>query len=329
MAKIKKRVLITGGNGFAGFHFVEYALKTTDWEIISLDSFRHMGDSQKAVRNKRVTYFTHDCATPIGEVLDKRIGHVDYVVNMAAQSHVDRSIDDPRGFIYNNTQIATEIALWAVFRKVEKFLQVSTDEVYGAAPVGYDHKEWDKIIPSNPYSASKACQEAVVISFWRTYSLPLIITNCMNLIGERQHHEKFVPMVIKNIQRGNEVTIHGNQKFIGMRKYLHAKNHAAAILHLLQLPSVPMFPKADMPMRVNVVGDVEMNNLEMAEYIAKLMGKKLKYRLVDFHSARPGHDPRYSLDGSLLKKIGFTHPIPFEKAMKETIKWFKKNGEWL
>ena len=233
---------------------------------------------------------THDLAAPFSEQMIDRIGHIDYIVNMASESHVDRSITDPVPFVENNVALVLNMLEYARQIKPEIFIQVSTDEVYGAAPT-HDHPEWSVILPSNPYSASKAAQEAIAISYWRTYDIPLIITNTMNNIGEMQDPEKFVPMLIKGIHNGDTVTIHGTEEYIGSRFYLHARNHADALLFLINQGAPTKYVDNNeivMPDRYNVVGDTEKNNLELAEEIAQLVGEPLKYKLVDFHQIRPG-----------------------------------------
>jgi dTDP-glucose 4,6-dehydratase len=216
--------------------------------------------------------------------------------------------------------------------KPKAFVQISTDEVYGAAPAGVNHSEWDKLLPSNPYSASKAAQEALAIAYWRTYGVPVIISNTMNIFGEMQDREKFIPMVISRIAKGEPVTVHGSPGNIGSRFYLHARNQADAILWILQNQEPVLYEdgKADcLPLRFNVVGNIEMDNLEVAKTIAHLMGKPLQYKFEDFHMTRPGHDRRYSLDGSRLAKAGWKAPHSFEDSLKRTIEWTLAHTEWM
>lgn len=328
------RVLLTGSCGFAGSHFVEHILKNTDWDIIGIDSFKHRGDSCRAIKSDRYKIYTCDLNAPISYRLAHLIGDVDYIVNYASDSHVDRSITDPVPFVQNNVNLILNILEYARSLKgLKKFIQISTDEVFGAALEGYDHKEWEIHLPSNPYSASKSAQEAIAISYWRTFGVPIIITNTMNLIGERQDTEKFLPMLIKKINNGEEVTIHGSSDYIGKRKYLHCRNQADAILFILN--NIEVIKYADSlteivkPERFNIVGDIELNNLELAKKVASLLGKDLKYTLLDFHSARPGHDRRYSLSGDKLRSYGWNAPINFDESLKRCISWTLNNPEWL
>jgi len=329
-----KRILVTGSAGFVGAHIVEHILATTDWYVIGIDSFNHRGDSLRVYQDHtRYEIHTHDLNTPISDRMIEKIGHIDYIINNASESHVDRSIDEPVPFIQNNVNVALTMLEYARKIKPEKFIHISTDEVYGPALEGTLHKEWSEILPSNPYSASKACQEAICISYWRTYDIPIIITNTMNLVGERQDKEKFIPMLISKINKGETVTIHGSKDYIGKRFYLHARNQADGQLYLLKNITPTMYQdridKLIIPDRFNIVGEIELDNLELAEMVADILGKELKYELVDFHRARPGHDRRYALDGEKMEFIGWVPPVKFYDSLKKTIEWTLKNPEWL
>ena len=333
-----KRVLLTGVGGFIGSHVLSHLLKETDYEIVGVASWKHKGTPERILedenyqKNKhRVTVITHDLQSPFTEQTKKAIGKIDYILNIAADSHVDRSITDPVPFVQNNVNLVLNMLELAREIKPSLFIQFSTDEVYGAAPIGTDHKEWSAILPSNPYSASKAAQEAIAVSYWRTYGVPVIITNTMNVFGQRQDKEKFLAMCISKIQKGETLTIHGNKNFIGSRYYIHARNVAAALLFIMKhvTPIVYTDGGADRPERFNLVGDREVNNLEMAELIAKLLGKPLKYELVDFHASRPGHDRRYALDGTKLKEYGFSYPQNLEESLETYINWTLKNDSWI
>lgn len=326
------RVLVTGSGGFVASHFVEHVLARTDWDVVGIDSFRHRGDSLRLANSSKYRVFCHDLTAPVSQQMAHQIGTVDYIVNFAAESHVERSIHEPRHFIENNAAIAVTMLEYARLVQPKKFIQISTDEVYGAAPGNVCHKEWSTIIPSNPYSASKACQEAIAISYWRTYGVPLVITNTMNMFGERQDTEKFIPMLIKRIQNGQDVTVHGNPEQIGSRFYLHARNHADALLFLLQDHHPSEYKDGDetiLPSRFNIVGEVEIDNLELAKLVASILSKPLHYQLVDFHAARPGHDRRYALDGHKLGSLGWKSPFGFKESLEKTIKWTLDNPAWL
>lgn len=326
-----KTVLVTGSAGFLGSHIVDHMIANTDHRIVGLDSFRHRGDSLRVYQDpSRYTVYRADLAAPISDRVTDKIGPVDYIVNAASESHVDRSIADPVPFVMNNTALALNVLEYARVVKPKAFIQVSTDEVYGAAQEDHDHKEWEPILPSNPYAASKAAQEAIAVSYWRTYGVPLCLVNCMNIFGERQDSEKYIPMSIKRVQAGETVTVHGSEGHVGSRKYLHARNVSDALGFLLdQKRDLVYNPSNLYPDRFNVVGDVEMNNLEIAQLVAEVLRKPLKYKFLDFHAARPGHDARYSLDGSKLAALGWKSPIGFYESLKRTVEWALINAEWL
>lgn len=327
-----KRVLVTGSAGFVGSHFVDHILKNTDWEIIGIDSFRHRGDSLRIADSNRYHIYTCDLNSPISYRLAHLMGKIDYIVNFASDSHVDRSIEKPVEFIQNNVNLILNILEFSRYAQPEKFIQISTDEVYGPAPEGTFHQEWSTILPSNPYAASKAAQEAIATSYWRTFKIPLILTNTMNMFGQRQDKEKFIPLLISKIWKGEEVTIHGSESYIGKRFYLHARNLADAILFLILGKAPQKYFDSFTPIipdRYNVVGEIELDNLKLAQMIASILDKPLKYQLVDFHAARPGHDRRYALDGNKISHLGWKQPKNFEESLKSTIEWTLQNPEWM
>lgn len=340
---MNKRVLITGGLGFIGSHTVEHYLMTTDWDIVVIDSLRHAGRVERVTEMHgynpdRVTLLWHDLRAPLHNMLCDHIGNIDYIVNMASDSHVDRSITDPVDFVQNNVALVLNMLEYArkMEGKLKTFIQVSTDEVYGPAPIGYSHKEGEPFAPSNPYAASKASQEMIAFSYWRTFGVPLIITNTMNNFGERQDIEKFVPMTILKILNKETNIIHAKQTngdwISGSRVWLHARNHADAVKYILQTIPPVKYSNEDeitMPLRFNVAGDKEITNLEIVQMIAKIIGIKPLIEFVDFHSSRPGHDLRYSLDGEALRKAGWEMPISTEQSFERTVKWILNNPAWL
>lgn len=332
-----RRVLLTGASGFFGSHLLRHLMVNTDWHFVCPCSWTHKGTPERlenaiaGMDKSRVEVITHDLVSPFTDITKKRIGKIDYILNIASNSHVNRSIDNPGEFILGNTALAFNMLELARELKVTKFLQFSTDEVYGAAPEGVNFKEWSPIIPSNPYSASKAAQEALAISYWRTYNVPVIITNTMNLFGETQDAEKYTAQLIKKIYNDEVVIVHGSKGNIGSRFYLHARNGADAVLFILKNLPPCLYNEGEntLPDRYNIVGDIEMNNLDLAELVAKMMGKALKYELMDFHKGRSGHDRRYALDGGKLKSLGWTAPMGFEDSLKKSIDWTLKNKQWL
>lgn len=332
----KKRLLCTGISGFAGSHILEHILTNTDWDVVGVASWKHKGTPERIEEvlsvdpmwKDRVTVITHDLESPIPERTQKRIGQCDYIINAAANSHVERSIVDPVPFVQNNVNVVLNVLEFARIYPPKVFIQISTDEVYGAAPEGVNHKEWSPILPSNPYSASKACQEAIAISYWRTYGVPVVITNTMNMVGEMQDPEKYAALLVSRIERGEVVSVHGTQDKIGSRYYLHSRNHADALLWILTKTTPSMFPASDRPDRYNIVGEIEINNLKLAKLVASILEKPLKYELVDFHSVRPGHDARYALDGTKIRELGWKAPIPFVASLEKYIAWTVSHPLW-
>lgn len=348
------RLLLTGAGGFAGHHFLEHALACTDWDIVATDSFRHRGTTDRIAQvikgepawysgvpwSRRVQVLQHDLRAPFSEqALHLAGGHGDleYIIAMASQSHVDTSITDPVPFTENNMAVALNTLELARKLRPRAVVMISTDEVYGPVEAGQAHKEWSPVLPSNPYAASKAAQEAVSVSYWRTYGVPVVITNTMNLVGERQHPEKFVPRVLRAVLTGEEAVIHGSPGNIGSRHYLHARNMADAVLFLLSRGKPAAFPahaipgaaKAAMPDRYNIASADRVDNLELAQMIAKAAGMPLKYRLEDFHRARPGHDPHYGLDPGKISALGWKPPVPFAESLERTVRWTMRHPEWM
>lgn len=324
------RILVAGAAGFVGSHAVEHLQANTDWEIVGLASFRHRGDPVRVGSfDDRVLLLHADLTAPVGARLRHHIGEIDYIWNFAAESHVDRSIAEPRPFVENNVSLAITMLELARDLGVKGYYQVSTDEVYGPAEGGRLHREWDPIIPSNPYAASKAAQEALATAWWRTYGVPVVIANGMNMIGERQDAEKFVPMCIRNINAGKVVTIHGRPGAIGSRFYLHARNYADALLFLTRTIEPARYPDADRPDRYHIVGELELDNLTLALTLAEILHKPLRYELVDFHAARPGHDRRYALDGAKMAGIGWKPPVPLLESLERVVAWTLAHPEWL
>jgi dTDP-glucose 4,6-dehydratase len=340
------KVLLTGAAGFVGHHLFEHLLVNTDWDIVVTDSFRHKGkydrltqvlDAHPGARS-RVDIITHDLTVPFSAQTRKRMGRVNHILAVAAESHVDRSITDPVPFVTNNVSLVLSTLELARVLRPDSFLLVSTDEVYGPVLDGNEFREWAPIIPSNPYAASKAAQEALAVSYWRTYGVPVIIVNCMNMIGERQDVEKFVPKVIRALVRGEEITIHGKEGNIGTRHYLHARNLADGMLFLLRKRSpslyhdhIPAFDvvSADIPDRYNIASPDKVDNLTLACKVAELAGMDLKWRFADFSTSRPGHDAHYGLDSTKIYNMGWSPPVPFEESLRKVVEWTLAHREWL
>jgi dTDP-glucose 4,6-dehydratase len=276
----------------------------------------------------RVKFIYHDLRSPIQEELKFQASHPypDYILHLAAESHVDRSIADAIPFVEANVTGTVNLLNFARGVKPERFIYCSTDEVFGSVVNGQLHVEGSPFKPSNPYSASKASAESFCYAFQNTYGVPIIVTNTMNLYGERQSPEKFVPKTIKNIYIDNPVVLHckkdeaGNIIDISSRCWLHCRNYAAAVLFLLE--------KGTVGEHYNVTGELRTVE-EIADYIGQVLGKTPVKYFEDFHSFRPGHDLAYGLDGTKMKNMGWVQPVTLEDALAKTIRWTVAHPEWI
>lgn len=326
-------VLVTGGCGFIGHHFVEHVIKNTKWKIVVIDklSYASMGFKrinekifEDAIAEKRLKIYTWDLSEKLSVGMMKELNNVNIIVHMAAETHVDNSITDPELFVKNNVLSTLYILEYArTLQELNCFFYFSTDEVYGPALGDKLFKEDERHNPTNPYSASKSGAEQLCIAYYNTYKIPIIRINVMNAFGEKQHVEKFIPSTIKKILNNEKVIIHSYPDKLksGTRFYIHARNIAAAVIFILENGKI-----GD---SYNLTGEKEISNLELAQYIADVINKELIYEMVDFHSSRPGHDLRYGLDGNKMKEIGWIMPVNFEDSMKKTITWTLENIEWL
>lgn len=324
-------ILCTGGAGFIGHHVVEHIVKNTDWNVIIIDKLSYASNGLNKLRSAqltehpRVNILTWDLLLPLSEGIIQEIGpKVDYILHIAAESDVNRSIADPVPFIHNNIMSTLTILEYArQLPNLKKFYMFSTDETRGIPTGSYAFKETDSFNPRNPYSASKTACEMICLSYQNTYKVPVLISEMVNVIGERQHVEKYVPKVIKTILNDEELIIHADSTATipGSRYYIHARNAADAVLFLLKNGSIGE--------SYNICTKDEIDNLTMAQKIASIIGIPLRYKLVDFHSDRAGHDLVYRLDGTKLVNLGWNPPLDFNKSLEKTVKWYLNNKEWL
>jgi len=339
---MSKTILITGGAGFIAHHVIDKVLRETDWNVVTLDRLDFSGNLNRLKEvvetypiqeQKRVKVVHHDLKAELNPMIRAAIGKVDYIAHLAAGSHVDRSIDYPMEFVLDNVVGTCNILEFARTQdNLEKFVYFSTDEVFGPAPTGVNYGENDRYNSTNPYSASKAGGEELAVAFENTYKLPVIITHTMNVFGERQHPEKYIPLCIKRARDGELISIHSDpsKTKAGSRHYIHAADVADALMFLLPI-DVSGFKKdyGDAKcQKFNIVGATEMDNLELAQFIADVQGKTLNYEMVDFHSARPGHDLRYALSGKKMKDLGW-QPLPVHERLEQVINWTLHNNRWL
>ena len=341
---MSKTVLITGGAGFIAHHVIERILKTTDWNIVSLDRLDFSGNLNRLADmmqdipqedKSRLRIVWHDLKAEINPLTSAMIGDVNIVLHLAAGSHVDRSIEFPMEFVMDNVVGTTNLLQYArTLPNLERFVYFSTDEVFGPAPEGVNYAEYDRYNSTNPYSASKAAAEEICVAFENTYKLPIVVTHTMNVFGERQHPEKFIPMVIQKARDGELVTVHSDpsKTKAGSRHYIHAKDVADGLMFILEnlqdYKHTGDYGGAKCP-KFNLVGPEEIDNLTLAKMIASAVGKELVYEMTDFHSSRPGHDLRYALSGDLLKSLGWVPKIKFSDRVKEVVEWTLENKRWL
>ena len=316
---MSKKILITGGAGFIAHHVIDKILSTTDWHIVTLDRLDFSGNlnrlnevvmSYPESERKRVRVIHHDLKAEINPEIAALIGSVELISHLAAGSHVDRSITYPLEFVMDNVVGTAHILDYArKLNNLERFAYFSTDEVFGPAPKGINYKENDRYNSTNPYSATKAGAEELVVAFENTYGLPSLITHTMNVFGERQNPEKYIPMVIKKVRDNEKVTVHANSEktVAGSRHYIHAEDVADALMFLFNynIESLKQDSTGAKCQKFNIVGKDEIDNLQLAQFIAQTQNKELIYEMVDFHSQRPGHDLRYALDGKKMRNMGW------------------------
>ncbi len=321
------RVLVTGAAGFIGSHALKlWHERHPDWRFFVVDKLSAVASLDRiawARGDGRVQFFLHDLAAPLPERIAEMACDLDYVAHFAAETHVNDSLADPEPFLRSNVLGTFNLLEFCRLRqpRLRTFYYVSTDEVYGPAPDGTDHAEGAPHRPSNPYSATKAAAEDLCFAWEHSMGVPVVVTNTMNNLGEMQHPKKFVARVTRALLRGEIVTVHGTPDRPGSRKYLYARDHGDAIEHLMRI--------GRRGERYNVVGAEEVNNLEMVRRVECILGREARLRFVDFHATRPGHDFRYSLDGSKMAALGWTPPTPFGEALERTVLWTAEHQEWL
>jgi dTDP-glucose 4,6-dehydratase len=344
---MKKTVLVTGGAGFIAHHVIDKILTDTDWNIVCLDRLDISGnlnrlhdmilshDSKMISQRMRVIF--HDLRAELNSQIVADIGHIDIILHLAAGSHVDRSIAYPMEFVQDNVVGTVNLLDYARknFPNLEQFVYFSTDEVFGVAPPGVSYREYDRYNSTNPYSASKAAAEEFCVAYENTYKMPIIVTHTMNVWGIRQHPEKFIPATIRKVLNGETVIVHADptRTFAGSRMYINAVDVADGLMFILN--NIPKdykhtgdYGSAHCP-KFNLVGTEEIDNLTLAQTIAKSVGKELIYELTDFHTSRPGHDMRYALDGGLLRDLGWEPSMKLSDRIDQVVKWTIANPRWM
>ncbi len=313
-----KKYLVTGGAGFIGSNFIRYLFSKygNDVSVINLDKLTYAGnlDNLRDVEGRPNYRFVKGDICD-ADTVDALMDDVDVVVNFAAESHVDRSIGEPDAFIRTDIYGAFVLLEASRRRKIEKFVQISTDEVYGSIIEG-SFKETDVLEPSSPYSASKAGADRLAYSYYVTYRLPVIITRCSNNFGPYQYPEKLIPLFVTNALEDKPLPIYGDGR--NVRDWIYVLDHCDAVDFLIQ--------HGQNGQVYNIGGGNECMNLEITDFILKTLGKPDSLRT--FVADRPGHDRRYSVDTTKIRSLGWAPKHSFEKALQSTIQWYVQNRWW-
>lgn len=312
-----KNILVTGGAGFIGSNFCRYMLaKYPDYNIIVLDALTYAGnlDNLSDLMDDTRLRFVH------GDIRDKAVVEdiakdVDTIVNFAAETHVDRSIDNPGSFVL--TDVFGVFTLLEACRKydIQRFVHISTDEVYGSIQEG-SFKEGDPLEPNSPYSASKAGGELLARAYWVTYGTPVIITRGSNNFGPYQYPEKLIPLFITNAIDDKPLPVYGDGNQV--RDWIYVLDHCEGIDAALH--------KGEPGKAYNIGGGNERTNLEVTKLILSMLGKPES--LIIFVTDRPGHDVRYSLDCRYMRELGWSPRHDFETALRDTVQWYLQNETW-
>jgi dTDP-glucose 4,6-dehydratase len=325
------RCLITGGNGFVGAHMVRHVLEATNWDVVSLDRLDEAANHSAlaplvAKYGRRIEPVWRDLRSPI--VLthkDPLYDTFDYVLHLAAASHVTRSILSPLGFLHDNVMGTAHLLEWARFSQpaLRKLLLFSTDECYGPAQPGHAYTEDSPFCPNNPYAASKAAAEMLVPAWANTWGLPLVVTRATNIYGAGQHPEKFIPLVVDAVERDAVVQIHARNGVVSSRYYVHVDDVCRGALTAL-LRGATWSGRGSGA--YNISGDEELSNLDVAQAIAGEIGRPLRFELCESAPNRPKHDQRYALDGTRLRELDWKPEIRFADGLPDVVESLRRPG---
>jgi dTDP-glucose 4,6-dehydratase len=312
------RILVTGGAGFIGSHLVHRLLASGQHDVVNLDALRYSGNLDNLADltgHARYTFVHADICDASTVRVILRDHRVEAVINCAAETHVDRSILDPGSFARTDV-VGTGVLLEEARQAgVQRFLQVSTDEVYGSVETGHS-KEEDILSPRSPYSASKAGGDLLVLSYWTTYHFPVLVTRGSNTYGPNQYPEKFIPLFVTNAIDDQPLPLYGDGRY--RRDWLAVDDHCVGIEHILNHGQPGTI--------YNVGGGNEKENLTVAELILHCLGKPKS--LIRFITDRPGHDRRYAIDCSRLRDLGWQPKLSFEEGIRKTVEWYRTHECW-
>lgn len=313
-----KTLLVTGGAGFIGSHFIKYILKKYEnYKIINLDKLTYcanLKNLKEVEANPNYSFIQGDITD--SALVDDLAKKSDYIINFAAETHVDNSIKNPENFVKTNVYGTYVLLEAAKNNNIEKFLQISTDEVYGSIEVG-KFSENSPLAPNSPYSASKASADMMTRSYFKTYNLPILITRCSNNYGENQYIEKLIPHFINNLMNNKKIPLYSDGS--NVRDWIYVLDHVRAldiVLHKGKIGDI-----------YNIGANEEKTNLEITKIILKQMAKTLD--MVEFVEDRKGHDKRYSIDNSKIKSLGWKPEKSFNDGIFQTINWYVNNIDWI
>ena len=313
-----KTLLVTGGAGFIGSHFIKYILKKYEnYKIINLDKLTYcanLKNLKEVEANPNYSFVQGDITD--SALVDDLAKKSDYIINFAAETHVDNSIKNPENFVKTNVYGAYVLLEAAKNNNIEKFLQISTDEVYGSIEVG-KFSENSPLAPNSPYSASKASADMLARSYFKTYNLPILITRCSNNYGENQYIEKLIPHFINNLVNNKKIPLYSDGS--NVRDWIYVLDHVRAldiVLHKGKIGDI-----------YNIGANEEKTNLEITKIILKQMSKS--FDMIEFVEDRKGHDKRYAIDNSKIKSLGWKPEKSFNDGISQTINWYVNNIDWI
>jgi dTDP-glucose 4,6-dehydratase len=332
-----RNILVTGACGFIGHHIVQYLLENTQHNIYVIDKLSYASNGLDrlreigAVDNPRVHLYIYDLVSKIDDGFIKELSSINWIMHLAAETHVDNSISDPYYSVMNNIHSTMNLLEFArKLKHLEKFLYFSTDEVYGPALGGKMFDESCRHNPTNPYSASKSASEMICRSYENTFGIPLMVCNVTNVFGERQHNEKFIPKCVKNILNGDQICIHtypiveATPPKSGSRFYIYAQNVASAVHFIMENGKLGEY--------YNIAGEEEFDNDILCNTIAEILGKSsddINRVYIDNDVKRPNHDIRYGLDGSKLLNMGWRPSGDVNDHIKRVVEFTRDNTKWM